>query len=71
MRTQHGGAAEVVGDDVGVLNIPVVEQLRQQLVLHAEGDIGVGLLEAPIAQQVEVMHAMRGEKVRCDPMPHV
>ncbi|MNL35984.1 hypothetical protein D3C87_1580490 [compost metagenome] len=71
MCAQHGGAAEVVGDDVRALQIPVIEQLRQQVILHTEGDIGVRLLGAPVAQQIEVMHPMRGEKVRCDPMPHV
>ncbi len=39
VRAQDRRTAEVVGDDIGRLEAPVLEQRRENLVLHAQGDV--------------------------------
>ncbi|NMN74820.1 hypothetical protein AF70_00003370 [Pseudomonas sp. KD5] len=71
MRAQHSGAAEIVSHHVWPFQAPVFQQLRQQLVLHAQGHIAVRLCGLPVTQQIEVMHPVRGDEVRRDPVPHM
>ena len=71
MRAQRGGAAEVMGDHVGTLDIPVIKQLREESVLDAEGHIRIRLLGTPVAEQVEIMHPVRREKMRRNAVPYV
>ncbi|MNG02509.1 hypothetical protein D3C84_855410 [compost metagenome] len=70
VRAQCCGAAEVVGHHVGAIQAPMLQKLRQQLVLHTERDIVVGLRRLPIAQQIEVVDAVSRHEIRRDPVPH-
>src|ERR1700690_207182 len=68
--TQHRRPAEVVTDDVGSVEVPVVEQLTQQIVLDPERDIlAVTLLRPAVADQVVDEHLPPGDQVRDDPVP--
>ncbi|MNF94008.1 hypothetical protein D3C84_767040 [compost metagenome] len=71
MRAQHRGAAEIVGHHIRAIQPPMLQQLRQQLVLHAQRHIALDLLGQPITQQVEVMHPVRRDEVRRNPVPHI
>jgi hypothetical protein len=70
VRAQGGGAAEVVGDDVGRVEAPVVEQCGEHPVLHAERHVLPRvLLGFAVAQQIPPVHAAVRREVRRDPPP--
>ncbi|MNO68248.1 hypothetical protein D3C76_590700 [compost metagenome] len=69
MAAQGCGPAEVVGHHVRAIQAPVFQQLRHQRVLHTQGDVAIDLFRLPVAQQVEVVHPVRGDEMRCNTVP--
>jgi len=72
VSVQGSGPAEVMGHDIGALESPVSQKLREHLVLHAERDIlAIPLFGLPVAEQVENEHLAAFGKIRGDPVPDV
>src|SRR5207237_8918055 len=72
MRTQRRVAAKVVGDDIGLLEPPMLEQFAEYEVLYPERDVlGFGLFRLPVAQQVERVNGMCVGELRSDAVPHM
>src|SRR5690606_27371812 len=57
VRSEHGGAAEIMTDDDRAIQPPEIEQGIEDLVLHSQRDVARRLARLPVAEQVVEMDA--------------